>query len=114
MQLTLIQSVRNPDYLMEHQELQELAQSFPDNFQYIPVFTRKWSADWTGPQGRIIRMTQSANGEPRIDLRPLQAIVPDLSEWHLRICGSAAVRDQLVQGLKESDIHPLSLRAEVW
>ncbi len=113
-QLKLIESVRSPDFLMEHQELQELAQSFPEHFQYIPVFTRKWTEDWTGPRGRVIRMTQPAGQESRVDLTPLQALVPDLGEWHIRVCGSAVVRNQLVQGLEESDIHPHSFRAEVW
>ena len=113
-QLMLIESVRSPDFLMEHQELQELAESYPEHFQYIPVFTRKWSDGWTGPRGRIIRVAQSEGHGSRIDLSPLQALVPDLSEWHLRVCGSAAVRNQLVQGLEECDIHPPSFRAEVW
>lgn len=113
-QVMLIVSVRSPDFLMEHQELQELAQAFPEHVQYIPVCTRKWSEGWTGPTGRIIRVTQSAGPESRIDLSPLQALVPDLSEWHIRVCGSADVRNQLVRGLDESDIHPISFRAEVW
>jgi len=112
--LFLIVSMRSPDFLMEHQELEDLAQTFPGHVQYIPVFTRKWSEEWMGPTGRIIRETQSAGQESRIDLSPLQAIVPDLSEWHIRVCGSAAVRNQLVQGLDENHIHPLSFRAEVW
>lgn len=113
-QLRLIVSVRSPGFLMEHQELEELAQAFPEHFQYIPVFTRNWPEGWTGPQGRIIRGAQPNGLASRVDLSPLQAIVPDLSEWHIRVCGSAAVRNQLVQGFEESNIHPQSFRAEVW
>ena len=113
-QMTLVLSVRSPDFLMEHQELQELAQAFPEHFHYIPVFTRKWSEEWAGPRGRLIRVIQSAGKESRVDLSPLKSIVPDLSAWHIRVCGGAGVRNQLVQGLDENAIQPLSFRAEVW
>jgi len=114
-QLTLILSVRNPDFLMDHQELQELAEVFPDHFQYIPVFTRDWPTGWTGPRGRILKaVAGKGGGTQQIDLEPLTTIIPNLSDWHIRLCGSAGVRNQLVQGFNEQEIHPQSFRAEVW
>jgi hypothetical protein len=113
--VTLIASARSPKQLMEHEKLQTLAQQFPENFRYHPVLTREWPDDWPHGRGRILRATDSTDGgEARIDLQPLLDVVPDLTQCHLRLCGSASARSQLALGLQQGGYDVLSLRMEVW
>ena len=112
--VTLVASVRNPRHLMEQEELLRLERRFPENFRYYPVLTREWPADWPYGKGRVIRATGGSEGEERIDLQPLLAIVPDIERCHVRLCGSAGARNQLVRGLQQKGCHPLSFRSEVW
>jgi hypothetical protein len=44
----------------------------------------------------------------------LLEIVPDLGQCHLRMCGNARCRDEIVQGLQQHRIEVLSFRSEVW
>jgi hypothetical protein len=111
---TLIVSVRSPRQLMEHEQLLELERTFPKNFRYHPVLTREWPNDWQYTKGRIIRSLGSNNGEETIDLGPLLEVVPDLSGFHVRMCGGKATRNQLEHGLHQSSTTPLSIRTEVW
>ena len=112
--VTLIASVRTPRQLMEHEELLGLERQFPENFRYYPVLTREWPADWPYGKGRIMRAGDVTGEGEGVDLRPLLAIVPDLERCHVRLCGSASARDQLVRGLQQMGCHPLSFRSEVW
>ena len=109
----LIASVRNPRQLMEHDFLRDLEREFPDNFRYVPVLTREWPPDWQYGKGRIIKAT--AEGEAaKVDLSPLLEIAPDIEQWHVRLCGSAPARNQLMQGLLQRGIRLPSFRSEVW
>ncbi len=54
------------------------------------------------------------SGEKQVDLSPLLEIVPNLSRSDLRVCGSVSACQQLIQGLKEQDICPASIRTESW
>lgn len=112
--MTLIASVRHEGQLMFHQELLKLAQQFPRHFRYIPVLTRSWSNDWSSLRGRIIRTKVLSSGEEQIDLSPLLESVPDLSQSDLRVCGSVEACRQLMQGLGELNICPISVRRESW
>jgi hypothetical protein len=111
---TLIACVRNPRQLMAHEELLGLERRYPGNFRYYPVLTREWPADWMYGRGRVIRAAGGEDAEAQIDLRPLLQIVPDIERCHLRLCGSAPARDQLVQGLRQGGYQVLSFRSEVW
>lgn len=111
---SLVVSVKNPRQLMAHQELQEMAAEFPDNFVYHPVLTREWPDDWTHSTGRIMRVTESHNGEQRIDLNPLLEIVPDVQKKHIRLCGNKEACRQFTEGLKHCGLQPRSFRAEAW
>ncbi len=112
--MILMASVRHERQLMLHQELLNLADQFPQNFRYIPVLTRSWPNNWTSFTGRMIRAKAHVSGIEQIDLSPLQESVPDLSCSDLRICGSDGACRQLMQGLREQGICPLSIRTESW
>lgn len=111
-QYTLIASARNPRQLMNHAELIDLNRRFPKNFWYHPVLTREWPDDWGYTKGRIIRVT--GEGERTVDIAPLLEVVPNIHQYHVRMCGNKLARDQLEQGLRKSGQVPLSFRAEVW
>lgn len=113
-QFILVVSVRNVRQLMEHEELQELAGKFPGHIQYYPVLTREWPGDWSGSKGRILVEEETDDLDGRINLDRLLALVPNVSQCHVRLCGSAGARDQLLRGLCQMDISPLSVRSEVW
>lgn len=115
----LIVSAKNPRQLMFHEELLELERRFPENFRYHPVLTRAWPEDWPYTRGRIIKANKpldDAQGEKdgRVDLSPLYAVVPDIENYHVRMCGGKEARDQLLRGFEQDGRRPLSFRAEVW
>jgi ferredoxin-NADP reductase len=112
--MTLMPSVRHERQLMLHQELLEMAKQFPHHFRYIPVLTRSWPNDWPSLRGRIIRTKALSADEEKIDLSPLLESIPDLSRADLRICGSSEACRQLMQGLKEQNICPVTVRKESW
>ena len=112
--IILIPSVRHSGQLMEHERLIELERRFPENFRYYPVLTRAWPSDWPHGKGRIIRMSEACEGGRHIDMTRLLELVPDLDQWHLRMCGNALCRDEIVLGLQQNGIQALSFRSEVW
>ncbi len=113
-EFTLVATVRNPRQLMEHEELLEVARTFPDHFHYHPVLTREWPEDWPYTKGRVMTIEDGGGSEPQVRLEPLLALVPNVGQCHIRLCGNAKARDQLTLGLRQLDISPLSFRAEVW
>ena len=112
--MTLIASVRHEGQLMLHQDLLGLAQQFPHHFRYVPVLTRSWPNEWSSLKGRIMRLHTLSSGEERVDLTPLLELVQDLSQSDLRLCGSVGACRQLMQGLREQQICPQSIRTESW
>ena len=110
----LVSSVRNARQLMDHEELLELARMEPEHFQYHPVLTREWPEDWEGTTGRIMHEEEADVSDSRVNLDPLLALIPNLDQYHIRLCGSISARDQLMRGLHQLGIHPRSFRAEVW
>jgi hypothetical protein len=112
--LTLIASVRHEGQLMEHERLLEFERRFPDNFRYYPILTRQWPADWPYGKGRIVRMSEGCEGSRHIDMTPFLEVVPDVADSHLRMCGNALCRDEIVLGLQQHGIKVLSFRSEVW
>jgi len=112
--LTLIASVRHEGQLMLHQELLKMAQEFPQHFRYIPVLTRSWPSDWSSLTGRIVRTTVLPSGEEQIDPTPLLELVPNLSQCDLRMCGSVAACRQVMRGIREHNILPVTVRTESW
>ena len=111
---TLIVSVRNPRQLMDHEELLKLEKQFPENFAYHPVLTREWPEDWSYSKGRIIRKPAAGESNENINLSPILNVVPNILDYHIRMCGNRTARDQLVQGFEASGQNPLSFRYEVW
>lgn len=112
--MTLIASVRNEKQLMLHQELVKMAQQFPQYFRYVPVLTRSWPNNWASLKGRIIRTNILPSGEEQVDLTPLCELVQDFSQVDLRVCGSVSACRQLLQGLTERNICPMTIRTESW
>lgn len=112
--LTLIVSVRHEGQLMLHQELLKMAQEFSQHFRYLPVLTRSWPSDWSSLTGRIVRTKVLPSGVEQIDPTPLLELVPDLSQSDLRMCGSIAACRQVMQGLREHSILPVTVRTESW
>ena len=110
----LIVSVKKPSQLMEHQALLDLSQEFPQHFTYHPVLTREWPEDWADVKGRIMQVVTNEDRELRVNLAPLIALEPNLSQCHVRFCGNALARDQLVLGLEQAQLTPLSFRSETW
>lgn len=110
---SLIVSVKKPRQLMEHRALLSLSQEFPQHFTYHPVLTREWPDDWAHGQGRIIQVLTEGQ-ETHVNLEPLVALEPNLSQCHLRFCGNALAKDQLVLGLEQAELTPLSFRSETW
>ena len=111
---TLVASARYFRQLIDHEELLELEQGFPENFRYHPVLTRESPPDWSYTSGRIMRAEPNNVGEPQIDLTPLCQMVPEIEKCHVRLCGNRQARDQLQAGLQRHEITPRSFRAEVW
>ena len=112
--MTLIASVRHERQLMLHQELLKMAEQFAQHFRYVPVLTRSWPSNWSSLKGRIVRANVLPSGEEQVDLTPLLELVPDFSQAHLRVCGSISACRQLVQGLSERNICPITVRTESW
>ena len=110
----LILSVKTPRQLMEHQALLDLAREFPQHFSYHPVLTREWPEDWSHGKGRIIQVRTNGEREECVNLAPLMALEPNLQQCHVRFCGNPLARDQLVLGLEQAQLAPLSFRAEAW
>jgi len=106
----LIVSAKDPQGLICHEELRALEDRFPENFRYHPALTRQWADDWPYTRSRVIRI-EKENG--RIDLSPLMDAVPDIGRRHVRLCGGREATSQLVKGLQEDKISPLSIRTEV-
>ena len=111
---TLIVSVKKPSQLMEHQVLLDLAGEFPQHFSYHPVLTREWPEDWFHGKGRVIQVQTNEDREPRVNLAPLVALEPDLRQCHVRFCGNERAKDQLILGLQQAELAPLSFRSETW
>lgn len=112
--LTLVASVRHLGQLMFHEELLALEKQFPQHFRYHPVLTRSWPDAWEYTKGRILRVEHAESGNDHIDITPLQTIVPDLAESHLRVCGSVTACRQVTSGLEQGGIVPLTMRVESW
>jgi ferredoxin-NADP reductase len=112
--LTLVASVRHAGQLMLHEELLLLEKKFPQHFRYQPVLTRAWPDDWEYLKGRILRMEQKELRNDQVDITPLQTIVPDLAQSHLRVCGSVMACRQVTLGLDQRGIVPLTVRTESW
>ena len=110
---SLIVSVKKPTQLMEHQVLLDLSREFPQHFSYHPVLTREWPEDWAHGRGRIVQVLTDGR-ETRVNLAPLIALEPNLSQCHVRFCGNAVAKDQLVLGLEQAQLTPLSFRSETW
>ena len=111
---TLIVSVKTPRQLMEHQALLDLARESPQHFSYHPVLTREWPEDWSHGKGRIMQVRTNGGQETRVNLAPLIALEPNLRQCHVRFCGNALAKDQLVLGLEQAQLAPLSFRSETW
>jgi hypothetical protein len=112
--ITLVASVRHVGQLMLHEELVSLEQRFPQHFRYHPVLTRVWPDGWGHLKGRILRVEHPESGRERIDISPLQTVVTDLGQSHVRICGSVTACRQLTLGLEHCEITPLTVRTESW
>lgn len=112
--LTLVASVRHPGQLMLHDELLSLEKQFLPHFRYQPVLTRSWPDAWGYLKGRILRAGHAESGNDHIDISPLLSIVPDLAQSHLRVCGSVPACRQLILGLQQGGIAPLTVRTESW
>jgi len=113
-ELILVASVRNPRQLMEHEELAALARTFPEHVHYHPVLTRDWPRDWNESKGRIMVAEAADAPDGPVKLDPLVALVSNVAQCHVRLCGNVSARDHLLRGLGQLDINPLSVRAEVW
>ena len=111
---SLIVSVKTPRQLMEHQTLLDLAQEFPQHFSYHPVLTREWPEDWSHMKGRIMQVLTNGGQETRVNLTPLIALEPNLRQCHVRFCGNTLAKDQLILGLEQAQLAPLSFRSETW
>ena len=110
---SLIVSVKKPSQLMEHQALLDLSQEFPHHFSYHPVLTREWPEDWAHGKGRIMQV-RTEGEEARVSLASLMALEPNLQQRHVRFCGNALAKEQLVLGLEQAQLAPLSFRSETW
>lgn len=110
----LIVSVRRASQLMEHEELLVLAKDFPEHFHYYPILTREWPASWPFPKGRIMQVEMTEGNEERVGLQTLLGLVPTINQFHVRMCGNAKAKKQLLAGFKQHGLKPLSFRAEVW
>lgn len=111
---SLIVSVKTPRQLMEHQALLDLSREFPQHFSYHPVLTREWPENWAHGKGRIVQVLTDDGRDTRVNLAPLVELEPNLSQCHVRFCGNAPAKDQLVLGLEQAQLVPLSFRSETW
>ncbi|MDR4492931.1 MAG: hypothetical protein AB7P17_01885 [Nitrospirales bacterium] len=112
--LTLIVSARHFSQLMCHDELSEIAKTFPEDFVYHPILTRTWPPGWEGMTGRILSVSRNSSEDEHIDLSKLLKCSPDLAQRHLRLCGNGLACRQIVDGLEQSGVVPLSIRSESW
>ncbi len=106
----LIVSVKEPRQLICHEELLAMEDRFPENFRYHPALTREWTDDWPYTRNRVIKMEK---GSVRTDMSPLLYVVPDIERRHVRLCGGKEATSQVVKGLLEHKISPISIKAEV-
>ncbi len=112
--MTLIASVRHEGQLMLHENLTKIAREFSEYFRYVPVLTRSWPHDWPFLTGRIVRTHVLLSGDEQIDVTPFLEVVPDLAQSDLRVCGSSLACRQLLDGLHERNLSPLTIRTESW
>ena len=110
----LIASARHEQQLILHDELLTLADTASHWFRYHPVLTRTWPDDWGHTRGRMLRDGPSPENASNIDLSPFLELVSDPSKSHLRLCGNSQACQQLVQGLSQLGITPMSIRSESW
>ena len=110
----MIVSVKTPRQLMEHQALLDLAKASPEHFSYHPVLTREWPEDWSYVKGRIMQEQTNGGQETRVNLASLVALEPNLRQCHVRFCGNVLAKDQLVLGMEQAQLVPLSFRSETW
>jgi hypothetical protein len=106
----LVVSAKEPRQLICHEELLAVENRFPENFRYHPALTRQWAEDWPYTRNRVVKMEA---GRGRIDMSPLVEVVPDIAQRHVRLCGGKEATSQVVKGLQEHEISPLSIKAEV-
>ena len=106
----LIVSVKEPRQLLCHEELLAMEDRFPENVRYHPALTREWTDDWPYTRNRVIKMEK---GSGRTDMSPLLYVVPDIERRHVRLCGGKEATSQVVKGLLEHKISPISIKAEV-
>jgi hypothetical protein len=106
----LIVSVKEPRQLICHEELMAVEDRFPENFRYHPALTREWADDWPYTRNRVVRMEKESG---QIDISPLINVVPDIERRHVRACGGKAAIRQVVKGLQEHKLSPLSLKTEI-
>ncbi|MGD9852132.1 MAG: hypothetical protein AB7T38_12765 [Nitrospirales bacterium] len=112
--LILIVSAKHFSQLMCHEELLKIAKEFPKEFFYYPILTRTWPAGWMGTTGRIVTTSKDSSGNEQIDLSKLLDFSPDLTQRHLRLCGNGLACRQIVTGLEQAGVAPLSIRSESW
>lgn len=106
-------SAKKKPYLIFHEELVSLAERFRECFFYLPTLTREehLPVGWQYETGRFVTRRE---GESLIDVSKLLKACPDLPERHLEFCGGKPGRTDLLDGLKQASITPLSFRSEVW
>ncbi len=112
--LTLIVSARHFPQLICHDELLNIGKEFPGEFFYYPILTRTWPAEWEGTTGRLTAVSKDSSGNEQIDLSRLLKISPTLAQQHLRLCGNGPACRQIVTGLEQAGVTPLSIRSESW
>lgn len=112
--LTLIVSARHYSQLICHDELIDISKEFAGEFFYYPNLTRTWPEQWSGLTGRIMTLSRDSTGNEQIDLSRLLKLSPSLAHQHLRLCGNGPACRQIVTGLEQAGVTPLSVRSESW
>ena len=111
---TLIVSARHFSQLICHDELMNIVKEFPGKFFYYPILTRTWPVGWEGTTGRLMTVSKDSSGNELIDLSRLFKYSPVLAQQHLRLCGNGPACRQIVTGLEQAGVTPLSIRSESW
>ena len=100
--MTVLYSVKTPDLIIYHNELDELQKKLPNKFKYAVTITRPVPEQhWGGPTGRI-------------SMEFVEKNVSQPEKKMFFICGAEAFVNSVIDILKSLNVPPSNIKTERW